>query len=66
MCGRCMTLNKNAVLKIMQKLQTCGVFAWSFKSLNSSQVKIEYEFLKPFRSKRFSKDENHAESEQFL
>ena len=34
--------------------------------LNSSQVKIKYEFSKPFRSKRFSKDENHAESEQFL
>ena len=35
-------------------------------SLNSSQVKIKYEFSKPFRSKRFSKYEGHAESEQFL
>ena len=34
--------------------------------VNSSQVKIKYEFSKPFRSKRFSKDGNHAESEQFL
>ena len=34
--------------------------------LNSSQVKIKYEFSKPFRSKPFSKDGNHAESEQFL
>ena len=34
--------------------------------LNSSQVKIKYEFSKPFRSKRFSKDENHAEIKQFL
>ena len=36
------------------------------KLLNSSQVKIKQEFSKPFHSKRFSKDENHAESEQFL
>ena len=34
--------------------------------LNFSQVKIKYEFSKPFRSKRFSKNENHAEGEQFL
>ena len=34
--------------------------------LNSSQVKIKYKFSKPFRSKPFSKDGNHAESEQFL
>ena len=34
--------------------------------LNSSQVKIKYEFSKPFHSKPFSKDGNHAESEQFL
>ena len=34
--------------------------------LNSSQVKIKYKFSKLFRSKRFSKDENHAESEHFL
>ena len=34
--------------------------------LNSSQVKIKYEFSKPFHSKSFSKDGNHAESEQFL
>ena len=33
--------------------------------INSSQVKIKYEFSKPFRSKHFSKDGNHAESEQF-
>ena len=32
-------------------------------SLNSSQVEIKYKFSKPFRSKRFSKDENHTESE---
>ena len=36
------------------------------KILNSSQVKIKYEYSKPFRSKRFSKDENHTESEQLL
>ena len=36
------------------------------KWLNSSQVKIKQEFSKPFHSKRFSKDGNHAESEQFL
>ena len=36
------------------------------KQINSSQVKIKYEFSKPFRSERFSKDGNHAESEQFL
>ena len=35
-------------------------------NLNSSQVKIEYKFSKSFRSESFSKDENHAESEQFL
>ena len=34
--------------------------------LNSSQVKIKYDFSIPFRSKSFSKDENHAEIEQFL
>ena len=34
--------------------------------VNSSQVKIKYEFFKPFRSKHFSKDGNHAESEKFL
>ena len=34
--------------------------------LNSSQVKIKYDFSKSFRSKPFSKDGNHAESEQFL
>ena len=34
--------------------------------VNSSQVKIKYVFSKPFRSKHFSKDGNHAESEQFL
>ena len=34
--------------------------------VNSSQVKIKYEISKPFRSKCFSKDGNHAESEQFL
>ena len=36
------------------------------KFLNSGQVKIKYEFAKPFRSRSFSKDENHAELEQFL
>ena len=35
-------------------------------TINSSQVQIKYEFSKPFRSKPFSKDGNHAESEQFL
>ena len=34
-------------------------------NLNSSQVKIKFEFSKPFRSKRISKDEKHAEIEQF-
>ena len=34
--------------------------------INSSQVKIKYKFSKPFHSKRFSKDGNRAESEQFL
>ena len=34
--------------------------------LNSRQVKIKYEFSKPFHSESFSKDENHAELEQFL
>ena len=34
--------------------------------LNSSQIQIKYEFSNSFRSKRFSKDGNHAESEQFL
>ena len=34
--------------------------------INSSQVTIKYKFSKPFCSKRFSKDGNHAESEQFL
>ena len=34
--------------------------------LNSSQVKIKYKFSKPFRPKPFSKDRNHAESEQIL
>ena len=27
---------------------------------------MKYEFSKPFSSNRFSKDGNHAESEQFL
>ena len=35
-------------------------------AVKSSQVKIKYEFSKPFRSKPFSKDGNDAESEQFL
>ena len=34
--------------------------------VNTSQVKIKYEFSKPFRSKRFSNNENHVESEQLL
>ena len=34
--------------------------------LNSNQVKNKYEFSKPFRPKRFAKDGNHTESEQFL
>ena len=34
--------------------------------VNSSQVKVKYIFSKPFCSKRFSKDGNRAESEQFL
>ena len=34
--------------------------------LNSGQVKFKYEFSKTFRSKHFSKDGSHAESEQFL
>ena len=38
----------------------------SHSELNSSQVKIKYEFSKPFRPKRSSKDGNHTESEQFL
>ena len=43
-----------------------GFLLKMWTQLNFSQVKIKYEFSKPFRSKHFSKDGNHAESEQFL
>ena len=34
--------------------------------INSSQVEIKYEFSTPFRYKRFSKYDSHAEIKQFL
>ena len=63
------TKERTLNLSVQQELPGCYVGQRKSPknpAVNSGQVKIKYDFSKSFRSKPFSKDGNHAESEQFL
>ena len=76
MIEKCMQFCKNKtfnveLLWLIQTITKPYFFINTYQILNNwilnfSEVKIKYEFSKPFRSKRFSKDENHAQSEEYL